>query len=202
MREERGVYTVLARFVVEQPPSVALAVLTDYEAIPRFMPGVQSSTVLERSAGRAVVEQEAVSTVMLFSKRIHLVLEIDEGADALLFRDRCGRSFVKYEGAWRVTADDGRSTITYQLTAEPSFDVPGFMLKRLMRRDAAKMIEGLRREMAARATHSRVDSVRLPSGLHDLRDQRAVDVGEPLSRPLNFRALEALTPTATVMRQR
>ncbi|MCU1386284.1 MAG: Polyketide cyclase / dehydrase and lipid transport [Acidobacteria bacterium] len=60
--EERGVYTVLARFIVEQPPSVALAVLTDYEHISQFMPGVQSSTVLERSAGRTSVEQEAVSS--------------------------------------------------------------------------------------------------------------------------------------------
>ena len=152
VQEERGVYTVLARFAVDQPGSVALAVLTDYEQIPRFMPGVLSSTVLERSAGRAMVEQEAVSTVMVFSRRVHLVLEIDEGPDALVFRDRCGRSFVRYEGAWRVSPDGGRTTITYELTAEPSFDVPGFMLKRVMRRDSAQMIERLQREIAARAT--------------------------------------------------
>jgi ribosome-associated toxin RatA of RatAB toxin-antitoxin module len=152
VHELHGIYTVLARFVVEQPPAVALAVLTDYEQIPQFMPGVRSSTVLERSAGRTVVEQEAVSSVMVFSKRIHLVLEIDEGADVLRFRDRCGRSFVSYKGTWRVSSDEGRTTITYELTAEPSFEVPGFMLKRLMRRDSAQMIERLQREIAARAT--------------------------------------------------
>ena len=32
-REERGLYTVSARFHVEAPPIVALAVLTDYENI-------------------------------------------------------------------------------------------------------------------------------------------------------------------------
>ena len=127
---------------------MALTVLTDYEQIPRFMPDVRTSIVRERGAGRAVVEQEAVSGMMMFSKRVHLVLEIAEQPDALIFRDRCGRSFVRYEGAWRLSHQDGRTAITYELTAEPSFDVPGFLLKRLLRRDSGEMIEHLRREVA------------------------------------------------------
>ena len=150
VHEDRGVYTVVARFFVDQPPSAALAVLADYDQISRFMPGVRSSVVLERAAGHAVVEQEAVSSVMLFSKRVHLVLEIDEQPDALVFRDRCGRSFARYEGAWRVSPANGRTAIAYELTAEPSFDVPGFMLKRLLRRDSTAMIERLQREIAGR----------------------------------------------------
>ena len=155
VREERGVYTVAARFAVDQPSSVALAVLTDYEQIPRFMPGVRTSTVLEHTTGRSVVEQEAVSSIMMFSKRVHLVLEIDEQLDALLFRDRCGRSFAHYQGAWRVSAENGRTMITYELTAEPSFDIPGFVIKRLLRRDSAQMIERLQVEIAARAISGR-----------------------------------------------
>ena len=66
---------MVARFLVDQPPSVVLAVLTDYEHIPRFMPDVRTSIVRSEAIGRAVVEQEAVSGVMMFSKRVHLVLE-------------------------------------------------------------------------------------------------------------------------------
>jgi len=151
VNEKHGVYTVTAQFLVDQPPSVVLAVLTDYEAIPRFMPDVRSSIVRERAGGRAVVEQEAVSGVMMLSKRVHIILEIEEQPDALIFRDRCRKSFAKYEGAWRVSPVDGQTAITYELTAQPSFDVPGFMLKRLLRRDSAQMIEGLQREIALRA---------------------------------------------------
>src|SRR5713101_3625005 len=85
VHEEKGVYTVVARFLVDQAPSVALIVLTDYEHIPRFMPGVRTSIVRERGAGWAVVEQEAESHLMMFSKRLHLVLQIDEQPDALIF---------------------------------------------------------------------------------------------------------------------
>lgn len=155
VREERGTYSVTARFTVDQPAALALVVLTDYERIPRFMPGVRTSTVLERSAGHTVVEQEAVSSIMMFSKRVHLVLEVDEQAEAILFRDRCGRSFARYEGAWRVAAENGHTTITYELTADPSFDIPGFVVKRLLRRDAAQMIDRLKSEIAARAIPDR-----------------------------------------------
>lgn len=152
VREARGIYSVTARFQVPQSPALALAVLTDYAQIPRFMPGVETSLVLERSPGRAVVEQEAVSRLMLFSKRVHLVLEITESADSLVFRDRSGRSFTRYEGTWLLCEVNGQTQILYELTAQPSFDVPEFLLKRLLRRDSGQMIEGLRREIAARST--------------------------------------------------
>jgi ribosome-associated toxin RatA of RatAB toxin-antitoxin module len=160
VREARGVYTVTARFLVDQSVSTALTVLTDYENIPRFLPDVRTSVVLERGSGWTVVEQEAVSALMMFSKRVHLVLEIEEQPDALVFRDRCGRSFGRYEGSWRLTRQSGQTAIVYELIAEPSFDVPGWMLKRLLRRDSAQMIERLQREIAVRASapedHSRL----------------------------------------------
>jgi carbon monoxide dehydrogenase subunit G len=150
VREDRGVYRVTARFHVPQAGATVLAVLTDYEQIPTFMPGIQSSVVLERASGRAVVEQKAVSRLMMFSKQVHLVLEIVEGPGGLAFRDRSGDSFAVYEGTWRLTPRDGGTEIVYELTAKPSFDVPEFVLKRLLKRDSAKMIDALRREIAGR----------------------------------------------------
>jgi hypothetical protein len=57
---------------------------------------------------------------------------------------------MKYEGAWRLAQVDGRTEITYELAARPNFDVPQFLLTRLLKRDARQMIERLRGEMAAR----------------------------------------------------
>jgi ribosome-associated toxin RatA of RatAB toxin-antitoxin module len=150
VREEHGVYAVSARFTVAQPPAVVLAVLTDYEHIPRFLPDITSSIVRERSDRRAVVEQEAVSRMMMFSKKVHLVLEITEEAGAIRFVDRCGHSFERYEGSWRVTASGSGSEIVYELTAKPSFDVPEFILKRLLKRDSTRTIERLATEIADR----------------------------------------------------
>jgi hypothetical protein len=152
VREDGGVYRVAAAFATSQPAAIARAVLTDYEQIPRYMPDVRTSRILARTEDRVVVEQEAVARVFLFSKQVHLVLEVEEGPAAIRFRDRSGRSFTRYEGAWTLREKDGRAIVTYELTAKPAFDVPEFLLTRLLKRDADRMIERLQAEITARAS--------------------------------------------------
>ena len=149
--EHAGTYTVAATFIVPQDSSFVTAALTDYPQIPRFMPEVRASTVLERGDDHAVVEQEAVARFMMFSKRVHLVLEVQEARGTIRFRDRCGMSFAQYEGRWTLAAKDGVTHVTYELSAKPNFDVPEFLLKRLLKRDATNMIERRKAEIGARA---------------------------------------------------
>jgi carbon monoxide dehydrogenase subunit G len=156
VRHEDGVYSVTARFRVPGPPAAARAVLIDYEQIPRFLPDIKISIVRERGAGRVIVEQEAVSHMMMFSRRVHLLLEITEDADMLRFVDRCGASFERYSGSWRLTARNGGTEIAYELTAKPVFTVPEFLLERLLKRDAVRMIDRLAREMAARRSRGKL----------------------------------------------
>jgi len=150
VRETGGTYVVEARFSVAAPASVVREVLTDYASIPRFMPGVRTSEVLEREEGYARVEQEAVSKFMMFSKRVHLVLDVDEDGQVIRFRDRCKKSFERYEGAWTISEHNGRTEIAYELTAQPAFSVPEFVLRKLLNRDARLMIDGLRNEVGVR----------------------------------------------------
>ena len=151
VREAGGTYTVSAHFTVTEPDALVREVLTDYANIPRFMPDVLFSEVLLRQDGYARVRQEAVSKYLMFSKRVHLVLDIEESAGAIRFRDRCNESFSVYEGAWTIARGADVTEITYELTARPAFSVPGFVLRKLLDRDAVRMIERLRAEIAARA---------------------------------------------------
>ena len=149
--EHRGTYTVMATFAVPEAPAIVLATLTDYDQIPRFLPDVRTSTVLARNEHLTVVEQEAVARFMMFSRRIHLLLQIQQEAGILRFSDRCGKSFTRYEGAWTMTEKDGQTEVGYRLVARPAFDVPQFVLKRLLRRDSTEMIDRLKAEIASRA---------------------------------------------------
>lgn len=152
VRRDGAVYRVAASFVTAQTIEAAHAVLTDYEGIPRYMPDVRTSRVLERDLDRIVVEQQAVARVLFFSKQIRLVLEVREGPVSIRFRDRSGASFVRYEGAWSLRQESGQAVIDYELVAQPAFDVPEFMLTRLLRRDAGRMIERLQAEITARGS--------------------------------------------------
>lgn len=163
-------YTVAAAFDVPHPAALALTVLTDYDGIPRFMPDVKKSTVVRRDGAQTIVEQEAVSKVMLFSKRVYLRLAIDETPTSLHFRDQLGTSFVRYEGHWQLAEQQGHTRVTYHLVAQPSFGVPAFMVRRLLSRDAHEMIASLRTEMAARATRDRPAAGRGQAGGAAARD--------------------------------
>jgi hypothetical protein len=57
-----------------------------------------------------------------------------------------------YEGSWRLSELAGHTAITYELRAKPKFDVPRFLLKRLLTRDARMMIERLKEEIVAVAS--------------------------------------------------
>jgi hypothetical protein len=150
VREDHGTYVVTAQFEVAAAPATALQVLSDYERIPEFAPGVKRSVVKERQGSRVVVEQEAVSRVLMFSKRVHLVLDIEQDDSSIAFRDICGRSFIAYSGSWRVGPSTEGASIVYLLSAKPAFDVPQFILVRLLKKDAVEMIANLRREIERR----------------------------------------------------
>lgn len=139
-----GTYTVAARFQVAQTAAVARAVLSDYEAIPRIIPDVRRSVVVQREP-LLLVAQEAVSHFGLFSRTIHLLLEVTVSNQQIAFIDRSGKSFTTYHGAWHLQAHDGGTAITYALTARPAFKVPAFLIRRLMSRDAREMIGRLSR---------------------------------------------------------
>lgn len=152
VRESDGLYRVSAEFQVPQPAGLAIEVLTDYEQIPRFMPDVRRSVVRARFPGGVVVEQEAVARVLLFSKRVHLLLRVQVDTDSVTFHDASGRSFSSYRGQWRLTPATDHTVISYELNARPSFDVPEFLVSRLLKRDASRMIDRLRAEITARST--------------------------------------------------
>lgn len=155
VREQDGIYHVAATFHVAHPAPVVFGVLTGYDQIPRYMPDVRSSRVIEHNDDHKVVEQEAVARVMMFSKRVHLVLEVREEPMMIRFRDRCGKSFERYDGSWTLSAPakgvEHGVDVRYELAAKPSFQVPEFLLKRLLRSDAQEMIRRLRDEMTSQS---------------------------------------------------
>ena len=64
--EANGVYRVAASFAVSQSAEDVMAVLTNFERIPLYVPDMEISRVVERSADGMIVEQQAVSKFMMF----------------------------------------------------------------------------------------------------------------------------------------
>ena len=149
VHETDGIYIVNASFAVAAAPAAVLRVLTNYDAIPRVVPDVLTSVVVSRRGADLVVEQVAVSRLLFFSRTVQLRLHVRETSEGLEFSDVGRRSFALYEGGWRVKAQPWGSAVTYHLRAQPSFDVPEFLIKRVLKRDAGQMIDRLRKAMVS-----------------------------------------------------
>lgn len=151
VRDAEGVYRVTAAFTLPANMATVFATLTDYAAIPRYVPEIRVSQVLEHGSGRAVVAQESVARFLMFSRRLHLLLDVHEAPDAIRFVDRSGRSFSLYEGAWLMSQAGTGTKVGYELAARPTFAVPEFLLRKLMSRDATVMIGRMKAEIATRS---------------------------------------------------
>ena len=80
---------IQARALIAAPVAVVWEVLTDYEHLPRFIPGIAKSVVRSRDGGRLLVEQSGEARFFVFSFPIEVQLEVTErvvgaGSDQVL----------------------------------------------------------------------------------------------------------------------
>lgn len=115
---------------VEAAPATVWQTITDYPALPRFMPGIRACTVVERKAlarevERLLVEQEGEFRFMMFAQPLKVRLEIEhrEGriahARALAFdlgllKDRALDAF---EGRYELQPGPARGPVALRYTS-------------------------------------------------------------------------------------
>jgi ribosome-associated toxin RatA of RatAB toxin-antitoxin module len=145
-------YRARGSFVVATPADAAWEAITDYEAIPRIAPAVKRSRVVQRDGDKLLLEQEAVGSVLFFSKRLHLLLEVVESPrQEVVFRDIARRDFAHYEGFWTLqeTADGLR--VSYGLDVERAFVAPDFLARPFFRAEAEALMRTMREDILRRA---------------------------------------------------
>ncbi|UPT75277.1 MAG: SRPBCC family protein [Elusimicrobiota bacterium] len=118
-------YEVEGSFTVKASSSAVWAVLTDYDRIGGFVKSMKTSRVVaSRIDGTTVVEQEAVGGVLIFSRKVKVLLEIRREPGRLTFIDVGREDFWDYSGSWSVTEGEEGAQVVYRLSALPDFIVP------------------------------------------------------------------------------
>lgn len=153
-RDADKIYVVDAAFDVNAPAAIAWQVLTDYEGIGRFVSSIRHSTIKKRDGDRVLLEQHGVGRAWIISLPMHVVLDVRERDQrVLVFRDVCGKSFTTYEGAWEVAATGTGTRVSYRLKADPTGRQPGMLAKSAIRGSVRKLLDEVRAEIIARASH-------------------------------------------------
>jgi carbon monoxide dehydrogenase subunit G len=129
---------------------LAFAVLTDYDSMSRFLPGMLSSKAVARDARTAVVEQTADEGVLFFKQRVTARLAIEEFPPNRLTIRSLGGSFKELSGLYVLTRKGDRTLIEYSARFIPAFELPPVGGMFVVQHSLERHLEGLAAEMARR----------------------------------------------------
>ena len=133
-------------------PQWLWAVLTDYDALSRFIPNLECSRLLWRRGNVVGLEQEGAQVFMglRFRARVHLELTEQLEQRRLSFTMVKG-DFRRFEGAWQIGGDGSTTTLLYELTVQGCVGMPIGLIEQRLRDDLASNLRAVQREAQRRS---------------------------------------------------
>lgn len=115
---DEGNYT--ARVMASGSIDTAWAVLTDYDNFSSFLPGVESSQLIDSNGNQRTFEQVNVIRIFPITHRERIVISAAETYPANITFSQLDGDLKKLQGAWYVTGAGDRVMITHQVLVEPA----------------------------------------------------------------------------------
>lgn len=114
---------VRARAFIAAPPALVWRVLTDYERLPQFVPGMAKSLVRERHGNHLRLEQSGEARFLLFSFPIEVDLQVTESPPDTVVSRAIGGNLRRMHGRYDLRADAARGGVVllYAGVIEPDF---------------------------------------------------------------------------------
>jgi carbon monoxide dehydrogenase subunit G len=145
-------FAVRARATVAVPAELAWQVLTDYENLPRFIPGLTHSAVQLRGAGRALLEQKGEARFLIFSFPIEVRLEVRESPHTSISSRAVGGNLKRMNGRYDLQPDGAGVRLRYTGELEPDFELPPligpFVLRTMVEEQFTAMVAEIERRGA------------------------------------------------------
>ena len=144
---------VRARALIAAPVAVVWEVLTDYEHLPRFIPGIAKSVVRLRDAGRVLVEQSGEARFLFFSFPIEVRLEVTERPPQWISSRAVAGNVRRMSGRYEIQPDTERGTVLLRYVGEiePDFELPPLIGVAALRSTAAEQFTAMVAEIERRA---------------------------------------------------
>lgn len=145
-------YLFTAEFRVPVDIHTAWAVLTDFEHMAGFLPGLKESQVLTQTGDRLTVQQKGESTAGLLSMEYESVRAVQLTPYRSIRLRTLKGSPGTVEGETRLTPEGREGTrISYTAQAQPDSTLASLVPTRYVREELRTQFQAMREEMLRRA---------------------------------------------------
>jgi uncharacterized membrane protein len=155
VRAERagGVVTVRAEAVIEAPAALVWQVISDYERLPQFVPGIRRSAVVLRDGSRVLLEQSGEASFLLFSVPIEVRLEVEEAPPDTISSRAVAGNLRRMSGRYEIRPgpQPGTVLLLYSGLIEPGFDLPPVFGMAALQWNVEAQFEAMVHEIVRRA---------------------------------------------------
>jgi ribosome-associated toxin RatA of RatAB toxin-antitoxin module len=131
-------------------PATAWAVLTDYEHVPQFVPGMRVSRIIEKTDNTRIIEQQgemlANNMRMLYLGTLRVV---EEPISKLSVQFLSG-TFRNMQGQWIVQGESAPVTLAYQLDYDTGTPYPSPVMIGMLQQQVIHWVTSLAAEMERR----------------------------------------------------
>lgn len=165
---------------VAASPELAFAVLTDYDRMADFLPGVLASEVVSRKGNAVIIEQSADQGVLLFSQRVDARLSIVEAPPHRLTIRAIAGSFKELTGSYLLTRQQDHTLIEYRARFVPDFHLPPMIGMYAVQRSLERHLGALAEEIERRLAQ---DEAGVPSGTGRPAGRKHRDSPDPGDSP-------------------
>lgn len=148
---------VRARALLAAPAALVWQVLTDYERLPGFIPGIAKSVVRGRRGNELTLEQTGEARFLVFSFPIEVVYEVVESPPASVASRSIAGNLKRMNGRYDIQAQgeaaNGHSLVLlrYSGVIEPDFNLPPLVGTAALRSMADEQFTAMVAEIERRA---------------------------------------------------
>lgn len=151
VERQEDAFSVEANLLVAVAQPVAWQVLSDYNNLASFVPGMRSSRIVSAPNQPLLLEQKGESGFLLFKVPIEVVSRIEEFPLTVIRFQSISGNLKNQRGEWALARHDHATRVSYRANITPGFSLPPLIGPAIVDRDVRIMIESVAREMLRRA---------------------------------------------------
>ena len=130
-------------------------VLTDYDGLAQFIPGLNSSRVVSRSDNHVIIDQKGDSGLLFFTLPVEVRLEAEEFPYRTITSRAVTGNFKEMRNAYQLETSGTNVRLTYRGSMTPDFSVPLLIGTLAVRRNVERQFGAMVDEIERRSRQPR-----------------------------------------------